>query len=63
MGSLFSSPKSQPTPDVPPPVAVPDIDPNVGDVARKRAKSRKGFRQSILAGSLAPQSGGNQLLG
>lgn len=59
MAGLFGSKKVK-TSKVPPPPAIPEMqDPE--DVLRKR--KRGGFRETILTGSLTPQTGKKVTLG
>ena len=56
MGGLFSGPKATPInlPRPAPIPPIPQVEPETGDFARRSARKRSGFRESILAGSLRP---------
>lgn len=61
MGSLFSSPRPVSAPRVAPPVAIPDVGPEPGDIARRRAP--RGRRETFLTGDLVPEANGKRTLG
>lgn len=62
MGSLFRAPSVVKAPAVPPPVAVPDVGPEVGDIARR--KRPRGRMETFLTGDLEPMYlGKKRLLG
>ncbi len=65
MGGLFSAPERAPInlPRPAPPPPIPQIEPETGDFARRSARKRSGFRQSILAGNVRPPTEKKQLLG
>ncbi len=53
MGGLFGgAPRPVTAPVVPPPPAVPDVGPEVGDIARR--KRPRGRRETFLTGDLEP---------
>lgn len=49
-----SKPKLPPPPD---PIAIPEVGEETKDTALRRARGRKGFFRTILAGALAPERG------
>ncbi len=61
MGSLFSRPKSVRAPAPTPPVSIPEVGPEAGDIARRRAP--RGRRETFLTGDLIPDIGGKRVLG
>ena len=61
MGSLFSRPRAVRAPDPTPPVSIPDVGPEAGDIARRRRP--RGRRETFLTGDLIPDTGGKQALG
>ena len=61
MGSLFSRPKAVKAPDPTPPVAIPEVGPEAGDIARRRAP--RGRRETFLTGDLIPEIRGKGVLG
>lgn len=62
MAGLFSTPRPVTAPAVPPPPAVPDVGPEVGDIARR--KRPRGRRETFLTGDLIPMDlGKSRLLG
>ena len=63
MSSIFSKPKSKKPPPLPAPEAIPEIDDDTGTAAARKARSRSGFRKTILAGGLTPKTGKKKLLG
>jgi len=62
MGGAFGGGKS-PEPTVPAPAPIPEAGIESAEVAQKKARSTKGFRKTILTGSLSPDTGGKTLLG
>lgn len=52
MGGLFTTPKPVTAPAVRPPLAVPDVGAEVGDIARR--KRPRGLRETFLTGDLVP---------
>ncbi len=52
MGGLLSKPKPVTAPKLPPPVAIPEVGPEAGDIARRRAP--RGRRETFLTGDLIP---------
>ncbi len=62
MGGIFSksSPKLPPVPD---PEPIPEVADETGDVARRLAKARSAFSQTILTGNLTPFTGKKSTLG
>ena len=52
MAPLFAKPRAVTTPPVSPPVAVPDVGEEVGDIARRRRP--RGRRETFLTGDLIP---------
>ena len=61
MGSLISSPRSVRAPTPTPPVAIPDVGPEAGDIARRRLP--RGRRETFLTGDLVPEAEGKRTLG
>ena len=61
MGALFSKPKAVSVPKPPPPPVIPEVGPEVGDIARR--KRPRGRRETFLTGDLIPETGGKQVLG
>lgn len=62
MAGLFSTPRPVKAPAVTPPVAVPDVGPEVSDIARRRRP--RGRQETYLTGELEPMSLGKaKLLG
>ena len=62
MASLFSKPKVPDTTKVPPPAAIPELAPEAGEDAARRARKRSGFRSTIMTGALAPSDTGKKKL-
>lgn len=54
MGGLFSTPRPVTAPALPPPAAIPDVGPEVGDIARR--KRPRGRRETFLTGDLVPMN-------
>ena len=65
MGGLFSAPQAPPInlPRPAPIPPIPQVDPETGDVARRSARKRSGFRETILAGATRPPTEKKQVLG
>ncbi len=61
MGSLFSTPKAVRAPTPTPPVSIPEVGSEAGDIARRRRP--RGRRETFLTGDLIPDTGGKQALG
>jgi len=59
----MGSPGSVSPPKVPDPPPLPEEREEPKDVARGIARRRRGFRQTILTGSLIPELGGKRRLG
>lgn len=55
--------KPPPPPPPPPPAAIPEVAPEAGETAIRRARRRGGFRKTILTGALAPTTGRRTTLG
>lgn len=54
MSGLFGGPPKAPTPPKPkPPLAIPEVGEEAGDIARKRRP--RGFRETFLTGDLIPE--------
>ncbi len=49
---MFPTPRPVTAPAVPPPLAVPDVGPEAGDIARR--KRPRGRRETFLTGDLVP---------
>lgn len=63
MGGIFGKPKKAEVAKVPPPAAIPEVDEETGTAAQRAARKKSGFRKTILAGALTPQTGKKTLLG
>jgi len=63
IGDIFETPDVPTMPEVPPPPAIPEVGEEPGVSARRRARTRRGYRRTILTGKLAPQTGKKQFLG
>ena len=63
MGGLFGGGGAPDPPPVPPPPPTPEVGPEAGEGAERAARSRSGFRKTILTGNLSPNSGKKQILG
>jgi len=63
MGGLFSSPKSVKAPPVAKTEPLPEVMEGAEDEAKKRARRRKGRRETFITGELAPEPTKKTLLG
>ena len=63
MGKLFGGGKSSPKPKVPPPQPIPVVGPDLEDTVAKTAGRRRGFKQAIITGDLAPTTNKRSTLG
>ncbi len=61
MGGLLSQPKPVKAPPVSPPPPIPEVGPEVGDIARRKAP--RGRRETFLTGDLVPETGKKKVLG
>lgn len=59
---LFGKAKTR-TPQVSPAPPIPEVGEEVEDIAKRRARQRRGFRKTLITGALEPQTGKKRLLG
>lgn len=62
MGGLFSSPKSVKAPPVPKTEPLPEVIEGAEDEARKKARRRKGRKETFITGELVPEPMGKKAL-
>ncbi len=61
MGGLLQKPKPITAPKLPPPLAIPEVGEEAGDIARR--KQPRGRRETFLTGDLIPQTEKKRTLG
>ena len=64
MGGLFGGkPKAVRPPPVPPPQAIPEVGPEPGEMAIRRARRRRGYEGTIITGALQAPARKKTVLG
>ena len=60
-GLIGGKPETVKPPPPPPPPAIPEVDIEVEDIARR--KRPRGFKEFFLTGDLIPETGGKKVFG
>jgi len=64
MAGILWKAKKPSMPAVPPPLALPQVGPEVEDLAMRQARQRAGFQKTLITGNLEPApTGKKRLLG
>lgn len=61
MGRILGKPKAISAPKLQPPLAIPEVGEEAGDIARR--KRPRGRRETFLTGALIPETEKKQVLG